>query len=73
MRRITVYESDGSWHVSSADREGQADYRTILEAAVAAKAYGETLRGEAPGYLVRLQASSDIDQDQSIALHTERF
>ena len=73
MRRITVYERDGSWHVSATDREGDARHRTLLDAANAARAYGETLDGEAPGYVIRLQTALEIDVDRSITLHTRIF
>jgi len=73
MRRITVYERDGCWHVSAADREGGARHRTLLDAANAARAYGETLDGEAPGYVVRLQTAIEIGDDRSITIHTRIF
>ncbi len=73
MRRITVYQDHGTWHLSSNDRDGQAAYRTILDAANAARTYGDTLKGEAPGYVVRLQTSPEVDLDQSITLHSECF
>jgi hypothetical protein len=73
MRRITVYERDGSWHVSATDREGDARHRTLLDAANAACRYGETLEGEAAGYVVRLQTAQEIGVDRSITLHTRIF
>jgi hypothetical protein len=73
MRRITVYERDGCWHVSATDREGSARHRTLLDAANAACKYGETLDGEAPGYEIRLQTALEIGIDRSITLHTRVF
>jgi hypothetical protein len=73
MRWITVYEREGSWHVSATDREGDARYRTLLDAANAARVHGERLEGEAPGYVIRPQTTFDIDVERSITLHTRIF
>lgn len=44
-----------------------------LRAAIAAMAYGETLRGSALGYIIRLDHAAAKAPDEMITLHIEVF
>jgi hypothetical protein len=73
MRRIVITHSEGLW---SFERPGDNPIyaSSPLDAANAAREYGETLRGtQALGYIIRLDHTGATGPDQMITLHTEVF
>jgi len=72
MRRIVITRSEGVW---SFNRDGaDALYASSpLNAAIAAQEYGESLRGKALGYIIRLDHHGTTSVDGLITLHTEVF
>jgi hypothetical protein len=73
MRRIVITHSEGIWLF---ERQGQAPIHASspLDAANAAREYGETLRGsQALGYIIRLDHPGANGPDQMITLHNEVF
>jgi len=72
MRRIVITHSAGVW---SFERNGQEPVyaSSPLNAALSAREYGETLRGQALGYIIRLDHAGASGPDQLITLHTEVF
>lgn len=73
MRRIVITCSEGIWWF---ERQGQGPMRasSALDAANAAREYGESLRGsQALGYIIRLDHAGAAGPDQMITLHTEVF
>jgi len=72
MRRIVITHSAGVW---SFERNGQEPVyaSSPLNAAIAARDYGETFRGQALGYIIRLDHAGATGSDQWITLHTEVF
>ncbi len=70
MRRLLVIEDKGGWTFVH-DGIVEPSYPTALHAGNAAVEYGKTLRGQALGYIVRLQLSR-VDEDTT-TLFTEVF
>lgn len=72
MRRIVITHSEGVW---SFEREGTNNFyaSSPLEAAIAAQQYGESLRGQALGYIIRLDHHGATSAEGLITLHTEVF
>lgn len=72
MRRIVITQNNGSW---SFERPGDSGVTadSPLRAAIAAMAYGETLRGAALGYIIRLDHTAAEAPDEMITLHIEVF
>jgi len=72
MRRIVITQNDGTW---SFERQGQAPVieKSPLRAAIAAMNYGESLRGHALGYIIRLDHPTATSPETMITLHTEVF
>lgn len=73
MRRITVFEWDGSWRFSSPSGEHEARHHSALDAANAGRDFGETLRGQVLGYVIRLQIPYVVGSDLGITIHTQVF
>jgi hypothetical protein len=66
MRRILIAERTAGW---SFDREHDiAAAPTPLLAANEARIYGESLKGKALGYIIRLDTGKDL-----VTLHTQIF
>jgi hypothetical protein len=73
MRRITVVEVGPQWSFEPGAEAGVA-FATILEAAVAAAHYGESLIGNALGYIIRISLATIVFADRdSLVLHTRVF
>lgn len=72
MRRIVIKEREGSWMF---DCENAAAVRaeSPLKAAIAALEYGETLRGRALGYIIRLDHRRAGSPEDWITLHARVF
>ncbi|MGH8173615.1 MAG: hypothetical protein ACREPX_10725 [Rhodanobacteraceae bacterium] len=73
MRRIVITNSSGVWSFDrpSGERTGAS---SPLLAAVAAREYGESLRGtQALGYIIRLDHAGAAGPEAMITLHTEIF
>jgi len=72
MRRIVITPNNGHW---SFERPGDSDVTadSPLRAAIAAMAYGETLRGSALGYIIRLDHAAAKAPEEMITLHIEVF
>ena len=72
LRRIVISHKNGAW---SFDRQGAEPVTadSPLRAAIAAMAYGETLRGTALGYIIRLDHPGAASPEGMITLHTEVF
>ena len=73
MRRITVFERDGSWRFSSFKREHEGGHHSALDAANAGREFGETLRGQALGYVIRLQIPYVVGSDLGVTIYTQVF
>lgn len=72
MRRIVIVEHEGAW---SFQRDGEAPVvaESPLLAGVEAMKYGESLRGRALGYVVRLFVPEAKHAQDMITLHTRVF
>ena len=74
-RRHATYRghpNNGTWSFERlGEREVVAD--SPLRAAITAMAYGETLRGSALGYIIRLDHAAANAPDEMIPLHIEVF
>lgn len=70
MRRLLVIEDQGGWTFVH-DGIVEPSYPTALDASNAAVKYGNTLRGQALGYIVRLQLAPG--EDDTTTLYTEVF
>lgn len=73
MRRITVFEREGSWRFSSPAGEHEGRHQNALDAASAAREFAETLRGHALGYVIRLQIPYVVGSDLGVAIDTKVF
>lgn len=74
MRRITVFSSDGRWSFTPGVIDPGTTWTTALPAGNAAAVYGESLRGSALGYIIRiLVPSSGTEGGHSFTLHTHVF
>ena len=71
MRRITVFGHDSSWSFCPGATSTES-WRSAFKATQAAVAYGDSLQGEALGYIVRLIWPGKDDRE-SIALETRVF
>ena len=72
MRRIVITQNNDTWSFERpGDHAVTAD--SALRAAIAAMAYGETLRGSALGYIIRLDHAGAKAPDEMITLHIEVF
>ena len=70
MRRITIFEREGTWRFSAPGDIRSPEHANALDAAIAARDYGDTLRGQALGYVIRLQpATLEVDH-AGYTLHT---
>ncbi|HEU4601174.1 MAG TPA: hypothetical protein VFS24_04360, partial [Steroidobacteraceae bacterium] len=67
MRRIVIFHTDGGW---AFERPGDDMMITDspLKAAIAAMQYGETLRGHAMGYIIRLDHGRATSPEDMIVL-----
>ena len=73
MRRIVITHSEGIWWFQRQGK-GPVHASSVLDAANAAREYGESLRGsQALGYIIRLDHAGADGPDQMITLHTEVF
>ena len=73
MRRIVITHNAGVW---SFERPGEERVHasSALDAAMAAREYGESLRGtSALGYIIRLDHGLATTPEQMITLHVEVF
>lgn len=73
MRRITVFEREGTWRFSTPEGEHEGLHQNPLDAGIAAREFGETLRGHALGYVIRLNVAQLHGSDLGIALDTKVF
>ncbi|MCR6699909.1 MAG: hypothetical protein NVV68_01480 [Dokdonella sp.] len=72
MRRIVIKEQEGIW-TFDCDTAGAVHADTPLKAAMAAMEYGETLRGKAVGYIIRLDHRRAGSPQDWITLHSRVF
>lgn len=72
MRRIVITQNDSKWSFERPG-DGAVTASSPLRAAIAAMAYGETLRGAALGYIIRLDHPGARAPDEMITLHIEVF
>jgi hypothetical protein len=72
MRRIVITPNNGTWSFERPG-DGAVTADSALRAAIAAMAYGETLRGSALGYIIRLDHAGAKTPDEMITLHIEVF
>lgn len=72
MRRIVIKECEGMW-MFDCDNAGPVRADTPLKAAMAALEYGETLRGKALGYIIRLDHRHAGSAQDWITLHSRVF
>jgi hypothetical protein len=73
MRRIVITRSEGIWWFERPG-QGPVNASSALDAANAAREYGESLRGsQALGYIIRLDYAGADGPDQMITLYTEVF
>ena len=73
MRRIVIASNELGWVFARDGLEPIASKSPLL-AAIAAKEYGESLRGStALGYIIRLAPANTTSPDELITLHTEVF
>lgn len=72
MRRIVITRIASVW---TFERHGQEPFyaSSPLDAAIAARQYGETFRGQALGYIIRLDYSGANSPEGMITLHTQVF
>ena len=73
MRRITVFEREGSWRFSSPQGEHKGEHRNALDAAIAGRDFGESLYGEALGFVIRLQIPYEAGSDAGVVIHSKVF
>jgi hypothetical protein len=71
MRRITVFGHDSTWSFAPG-AESTDSWRSAFKATQAAVAYGDSLEGDALGYIVRLLLPGD-DTRETFALETRVF
>ncbi|HUD41964.1 MAG TPA: hypothetical protein VMR06_08195 [Dokdonella sp.] len=72
MRRIVIREHEGIWMFEGENADSvRAD--SPLRAAMAALEYGETLRGKALGYIIRLDHRRAGSPQDWITLHSRVF
>jgi len=71
MQRIVLRYEDRQWLL---ERDGQEVFSSpsLLEAAIAAKEYGETFRGRKIGYVIRLEHPETLPETMLI-IHSQLF
>jgi hypothetical protein len=72
MRRIVIVECEGTWTFQR-DGEPPVIADSPLLAGVEAMKYGESLRGRALGYVIRLFVPEAKQAKDMITLHTQVF
>lgn len=72
MRGIVITHSVGVWSFERAPGD-RGFGSSPLTAGIAARDFGETLRGKALGYIIRLDHSGAGPQESMITLHAQVF
>jgi hypothetical protein len=72
MRRIVITNNNGVWSFEGHGSEN-VSAASPLDAAIAAREYGESLRGQALGYIIRLDHARATSAEELITLHTHVF
>lgn len=73
MRRITVFEIDNAWTFAPGAHSRET-WPNLLQAANAAVEFGNTLQGQAAGYVVRLVVAGGLgDTRDDVTMCTHVF
>jgi hypothetical protein len=72
MRRILVRQTTDGWYFDHVDGARHSSPSAITTS-MAAMAYGESFRGQALGYIIRLQTLRDVATDETTVLHSVVF